>query len=43
MPLYSLLGFPKPSKPTSITLGIMSPEEAAERLPIILEQDGIEH
>lgn len=41
MPLYRLLGFSKPSKPTSITLGIMTPEEAKERLPLILEQDGI--
>ena len=41
MPLYRLLGFSKPSKPTSITLGIMAPEEAKERLPLILEQDGI--
>lgn len=41
MPLYKLLGFQKPSKPTSVTLGIMSPEEAKERLPLILEKDGI--
>jgi len=41
MPLYRLLGFKKPSKPTSITLGIMTPEEAKVRLPLILEQDGI--
>lgn len=41
MPLYKLLGFPKPTHHTSITLGIMSPEEAKERLPIILEQDGL--
>ncbi|MET1259451.1 dipeptide epimerase [Flagellimonas sp. DF-77] len=41
MPLYRLLGFSKPNKATSITLGIMSPEEAAVRLPLILEQDGI--
>ena len=41
MPLYELLGFQKPSKPTSITLGIMTPEEAKERLPLILEKDGI--
>lgn len=41
MPLYQLLGFPKPSKPTSITLGIMSPDEASERLPLILEHAGI--
>ncbi len=42
MPLYQLLGFPKPSKPTSITLGIMTPVEAKGRLPVILEQDGIQ-
>jgi len=41
MPLYSLLGFQKPRKPTSITLGIMSAEEARERLPLILEKQGI--
>ncbi|MDC6364738.1 MULTISPECIES: dipeptide epimerase [Flavobacteriaceae] len=41
LPLYQMLGFSKPTKPTSITLGIMLPEEAAERLPLILEQDGI--
>ncbi|UJH67410.1 dipeptide epimerase [Allomuricauda sp. SCSIO 65647] len=41
MPLYRILGFPKPSKPTSITLGIMPPEEARERLPLILEKKGI--
>lgn len=41
MPLYQLLGFPKPVHATSVTLGIMTPEEAKERLPIILEQDGL--
>ncbi|RDY61498.1 dipeptide epimerase [Flagellimonas nanhaiensis] len=41
MPLYQMLGYSKPTKPTSITLGIMTPEEATERLPLILEQDGI--
>ncbi len=41
MPLYQLLGFQKPNKPTSITLGIMTPDEAKERLPLILENDGI--
>ncbi|PRX54800.1 dipeptide epimerase [Flagellimonas meridianipacifica] len=41
MPLYQLLGFPKPKHPTSITLGIMTPKEAAERLPLILENEGI--
>ena len=38
MPLYQLLGFPKPKHPTSITLGIMEPLEARERLPLILER-----
>ncbi|MEM9075943.1 MAG: dipeptide epimerase [Bacteroidota bacterium] len=42
MPLYQLLGFAKPRHPTSITLGIMSPEEARERLPLILENEGIQ-
>lgn len=41
MPLYQLLGFPKPKHATSITLGIMNPEEAKERLPLILENMGI--
>ncbi|WP_422859980.1 dipeptide epimerase [Flagellimonas sp. S174] len=41
MPLYQLLGFAKPKHATSITLGIMSPEEAKERLPLILENEGI--
>ena len=41
MPLYQLLGFQKPNKPTSITLGIMTPAEAKERLPLILDNDGI--
>ncbi|RNC90342.1 MAG: dipeptide epimerase [Allomuricauda sp.] len=41
MPLYQLLGMQKPTQPTSITLGIMTPEEARERLPLILEKMGI--
>jgi len=41
MPLYQLLGFQKPNKPTSITLGIMTAEEATERLPLLLEDEGI--
>ncbi len=39
MPLYRVLGFPKPVHPTSVTLGIMSPEEATERLPLLLENE----
>jgi len=41
MPLYALLGYPKPKHPTSITLGIMEPEEAKVRLPLILEKMNI--
>lgn len=41
MPLYRLLGFSKPRHSTSITLGIMSPEQAKERLPLILQNMGI--
>ncbi len=41
MPLYQLLGFSKPKHPTSMTLGIMTPAEAKERLPLILKNQGI--
>jgi L-alanine-DL-glutamate epimerase-like enolase superfamily enzyme len=41
MPLYKLLGFSLPKHPTSITLGIMQPEEARQRLPLILKNQGI--
>lgn len=41
LPLYQLLGFTKPKHATSITLGIMSPEEARTRLPLILKDMGI--
>ena len=41
MPLYRVLGFSKPRHATSITLGIMTPEEAKERLPLILERMNI--
>ena len=41
LPMYQLMGFKKPAKPTSITLGIMSPEEARQRLPLLLDKTGI--
>lgn len=41
MPLYKFLGFPLPTAPTSITLGIMSAEEAKDRLPLLLEETGM--
>ncbi|MEM9000826.1 MAG: dipeptide epimerase [Bacteroidota bacterium] len=41
MPLYQLLGVSKPQHPTSITLGIMAPEEARQRLPLLLKEQHI--
>ena len=41
LPLYQLLGFAKPKHATSITLGIMTPDEAKTRLPLILKDMGI--
>ncbi|GMN05136.1 dipeptide epimerase [Croceitalea sp. MTPC5] len=41
LPLYQLLGFSKPKQATSITIGIMGPNEAKERLPLILENMGL--
>lgn len=41
LPLYQLLGFAKPKHSTSITLGIMTPDEAKTRLPLILKDMGI--
>jgi L-alanine-DL-glutamate epimerase-like enolase superfamily enzyme len=37
MPLYKLLGYGKPTAPTSITIGINPPEVVAERVPILME------
>ena len=36
LPLYQLLGFPKPSQPTSVTIGINSPQVVKERIPLLL-------
>lgn len=41
MPLYSHLGLPKPTVATSVTLGIMSPAEVTERIPILLNNTGV--
>lgn len=41
MPLYQLLGLPKPSVPTSVTLGIMPAKSVTERIPLLLEGTGI--
>lgn len=40
MPLYRLLGLPKPTEPTSVTIGINPPEVTAERVPSILNSSG---
>jgi len=36
MPLYELLGLSAPNTPTSVTLGINSPEVVKERIPLLL-------
>lgn len=40
MPLYRLLGLPKKSVPTSVTIGINPPEVTRERVPDILRRTG---
>ncbi|MGB5705719.1 MAG: dipeptide epimerase [Arenicellales bacterium] len=40
-PLYQLLGAGKPTVPTSVTIGINSPEVVKERIPLILEGTGV--
>lgn len=39
-PLYQLLGLPRRSVPTSVTIGILSPEVVRERVPEILSRTG---
>jgi L-alanine-DL-glutamate epimerase-like enolase superfamily enzyme len=41
MPLYMLLGLPKPSISTSVTIGINSPEIIKERVPLLMEGNSI--
>jgi L-alanine-DL-glutamate epimerase-like enolase superfamily enzyme len=40
MPLYRLLGLPKSTHPTSVTIGINPPEVTKERVPAILSSTG---
>ncbi len=40
-PLYNLLGFSKPSVPSSVTIGINSPEVIKDRIPILMEGSSI--
>ena len=42
MPLYQLLGFPKPKQPTSLTIGINPPEVVKERIPLLLDGTGVQ-
>ena len=37
MPLHDLLGLPLPKSKTSVTLGIMSPESAKDRIPLLFD------
>lgn len=37
LPLYQLLGFPKPIQPTSVTIGINPPKVVKERVPLLLD------
>ena len=41
LPLYNLLGFPKPSVPSSVTIGINPPKVVKERIPIIMQGNSI--
>ena len=42
LPLYQLLGFPKSTVPTSVTIGINKPEVIKERIPLLLNNTGIQ-
>ncbi|MEK9603629.1 MAG: dipeptide epimerase [Flavobacteriaceae bacterium] len=37
LPLHELIQFPKPSVPTSLTLGIIPPEQVKERISLLLD------
>lgn len=42
LPLYQLFGFPKPTQPTSVTIGINPPEIVKERIPLLLDGTSIQ-
>lgn len=41
LPLYMLLNYKKPTVPTSVTIGINTPEVVKERVPILLDGTGV--
>jgi len=41
LPLYKLLGYAKPTVPTSVTIGINPPEVVKERVPLLLDGTGV--
>lgn len=41
LPLYKLLGYNKPTVPTSVTIGINSPQVVKERVPLLLDNTGV--
>jgi len=41
LPLYRLLGFGKPTIPTSVTIGINTPKVVKERIPLLLQGTSI--
>ena len=41
LPLYKMLGTPKPKIPTSVTIGINPPEVIKERVPLLLDGTGV--
>ena len=43
MPLHDLLGLPIPKSKTSVTLGIMSPESAKDRIPLLFESSSAKY
>jgi muconate cycloisomerase len=43
LPLYRLLGLPRESVPTSVTIGINPPEVTAERVPRLLSETGAKY
>ena len=41
LPLYQLFGFPRPTVPSSVTIGINPPEVVKERVPLLMDGTGV--